>query len=176
MNEHDEHYDDSEDWGPSKSQRKRDSEALQKLGLAIVELSDSQYRKIPLEGPLKEAIDLARRLNVREGRRRQLQYIGKLMRSADVEPLREALAKIQGQSARETGQLHLLERWRERLLEDENGDALTEFRTLYPHADLQQLRSLIRQSQKEKDQGQPPKSSRQLFKTLREILEHPGED
>ncbi len=98
------------------------------------------------------------------------------MRSADVEPLREALAKIQGQSARETGQLHLLERWRERLLEDENGDALTEFRTLYPHADLQQLRSLIRQSQKEKDQGQPPKSSRQLFKTLREILEHPGED
>lgn len=168
-----EHDDEFEDLGPSKSQLKRDSTALQKLGLAIVELSDSQYRKIPLEGQLKDAIDLARRLDPREGRRRQLQFIGKLMRSADVAPLKEALDKIRSQSSKETGHLHLLERWRERLLADEA--AQTEFFALHPQVDAQQLRTLIRQAKKESEQGQPPKTSRLLFKFLREALAEPGE-
>lgn len=160
--------DEFEDFGPSKSQRKRDSEAAQRLGKDIVELSDSQFRKIPLEGQLKDAIVLARKLNDREGRRRQLQFIGKLMRSEDLAPLQEAMAKLKSQSAKETGFLHLLERWRERLLSDDS--ALTELLTLYPHLDGQHVRTLIRQAVKEQEQNQPPKASRVLFRYLRDEL------
>lgn len=155
-------------WGPSRSTLKRESEAAQRLGLEIVNLPDSQFRKFPVEGELRDAIALARRLDPREGRRRQIQLIGKMMRSSELAPLQEALDKIRSRSAKETGHLHLLERWRERLLNDEHSH--TEFFALYPQVDAQQLRTLIRQAKKEAEAGEAPKASRLLFKMLREQI------
>ncbi|MBI2381580.1 MAG: DUF615 domain-containing protein [Gammaproteobacteria bacterium] len=163
---------DEDDFGPSKSQRKRDATAAQKLGEVLVSLPDSQFKRMPLEGDLKDALLLARRIKDHEGRRRQLQYIGKLMRSTDTSPIQEALDKLMGQSAKETGLLHLCERWRERLLAEDS--AMTELLASYPQADVQQLRQLVRLAHKEAEQGQPPKSSRLLFKLLRDVVGSAG--
>lgn len=165
--EHDK--DDEEIIYVSKSQLKRESHALQALGEELVELPAAKLEKIPLPEELAEAVALARRIKARGGRKRQLQYIGKLMRKIDEEPIRQAMDQIKGESTRETARLHKLEQWRDRLLE-EGDSALAELLGEYPDADRQHLRQLMRNAQREKKQNKPPKSARELFRYLRELM------
>ena len=155
--------------GPSKSQRKRDSAALQDLGAELVNMPKSKLAAIPLDEDLREAIALAQSIKAHGGRKRQILYIGKLLRGIDATPIREAIAKLDQTDAASVAHLHRLERWRERLLTEDN-DALTQLLSEVPNADSQRLRQLIRNAQQEHTAGKPPKSSRELFKYLRELL------
>ncbi|MGC3964209.1 MAG: ribosome biogenesis factor YjgA [Rhodocyclaceae bacterium] len=153
--------------GPSKSQRKRDMSALQDLGAELVELPLDRLKKMDMPESLRDAILEMHRLTKHEARRRQLQYIGKIMRGVDPEPLRAVLDEIKGVSAAATAHLHRLERWRELLLENE--DTVTEIGNAYPSADLQRLRQLRRNALKEREQNKPPRAFREIFKVLREL-------
>lgn len=158
---------------PSKSQLKRDAEAQQAIGKKLVELPKDKLKQLHLEEALMEAILEAKRITANGAIRRQLQYIGRLMRDTDTAPIVEQLEKWEGKHQQENARFHVLERWRERLIHETSAhsDALQEFVTAYPHADIQQLRTLIRNAQKEAAANKPPKSSRELFKLLREISE-----
>jgi ribosome-associated protein len=151
----------------SKSQKKRDVEALQKLGAELVKLSPAQLATVPLPEKLEAAVHEARRITSHEARRRQLQFIGKLMRDVDPEPLRAALAALEGHSAATRAQQKRLEQWRTRLIDDDT--ALTEFAGAHPGADLQALRTLIRNARKEIAEAKPPRAQRELFRMIREL-------
>ncbi len=160
-----------EDRGPSRSERKRQAEALQKLGEELVKLSPGRLRQVPMSEPLAEAVRQAQQIKAGGGRRRQLQLIGKLMRQQDPEPIRQVLDRIHNRDAGAIAQQHLAERWRDRLLTEAN-DALTEFLKQYPGAEAQQLRRLIANARREQAAGKPPRSARELFKLVRTTLEH----
>ncbi|PHM27420.1 ribosome biogenesis factor YjgA [Xenorhabdus budapestensis] len=152
----------------SKSEIKRDAEILKKLGTELVELSKGELERIPLDEDLLAAIELAQKIK-REGRRRQLQLIGKLLRARDPEPITTALDKLKNRHNQQVVMLHKLEELRDKLLESDS--ALEEVVTLYPHTDRQQLRTLIRNAKKEKAANKPPKSYRQIFQYLKELSE-----
>ncbi len=156
---------------PSKSQRKRDVHALQDLGTELVELNADQLAKFDLPERLVEAITEAQRISNFEGRRRQMQFIGKLMREIEPAPIRARLDIIQGVAHESTVTQHLIERWRNRLLAEE--DALTLFAAEYPQSDLQRLRSLIASVKKDQANARPPKRYRDLFRALRDIIDAP---
>lgn len=161
---------------PSKSQRKRDSHALQALGERLVALSDQQLERVPLPEPLAEAIALARRVTAREGRRRQLQYIGKLMRTVDVEPLRHALEQLTDGERAATALLHGAERWRQRLLE-EPGDRQQwrqQWLERHPHCPAARLDGLIAGALAESAAGQHGRQYRELFRLIRDTLAAPA--
>lgn len=164
-----EDQDDDEIIWVSKSEIKRDAEELKRLGLELVELGKNALDKIPLDDDLLAAIELAQKIK-KEGRRRQLQLIGKMMRSRDVEPIRQALDKLKNRHNQQVFLFHKLEALRDRLV-DEGDDAISDVLKLYPEADRQQLRGLIRNAQKEKAANKPPKSYRQIFSYLRELAE-----
>ena len=155
--------------GPSKSQRKRDMDALQDIGKELVKLPDSKLARMELPDDLRQAVMDYRRFNKNEAIRRQLQYIGRLMRGIDPAPIEKQLAAFKGESNEEKALLHRIERWRERLIE--NDDALTLFLNEYAGADATQLRQLIRNARHEAANSKPPKSSRMIFKLVREVLE-----
>ncbi|HCW97299.1 MULTISPECIES: ribosome biogenesis factor YjgA [Pantoea] len=161
--------DDEEIIWVSKSEIKRDAEELKRLGAELVDLGKNALEKIPLDEELLAAIELAQRIK-KEGRRRQLQLIGKMLRSRDVDPIRQALDKLKNRHNQQVALFHKLEALRDRLI-DQGDEAMNEVITLYPHADRQQLRSMIRNAQKEKAGNKPPKSSRQIFQYLRELAE-----
>jgi ribosome-associated protein len=154
----------------SKTRRKQAMEELQAIGEELVELSSDRVRKIDIPEDLREAVREAQRMTRHdEARRRQMQYIGKLMRNVEVEPIRDALALVRGESASETAKLHRIERLRTELLADEK--VLQEITTLFPAVDLQHLRSLRRAALKEQEQNKPPRSYRAIFQLLK-ALEH----
>lgn len=153
--------------GPSKSQRKRESTALQDLGEELVGLSKDRLAKIDIPERLREAILEAQRITAHGGRKRQLQFIGKLMRSAEVEPLQAAVDEVKGQSAATTARQHRLEALRTKLMADEA--AFQQLAEDYPTADIQRLRQLRRNALKEAEQKKPPKSFRELFRELRDL-------
>ena len=158
-----------EDLPPSKTKRKQEMHSLQDLGGALIDLSKDKLKQLNLPEDLLTAIMLAKKLlNTRGAQRRQLQYIGKLMREVDPAPIQAKLDAWSGVSKAETTKLHQLERWRERLLSDDS--ALSELMNNYPGADAQYLRTLIRNAHKEQLNNKPPKSSRALFKSLRELI------
>ena len=153
---------------PSKTQRKQQMDDLQSLGEELVELSSDRIKKIDIPEDLRDAVSAAQRMTQRnEARRRQMQYIGKVMRSVEAEPIRAALALVRGESASETAKLHRLEKLRTDLLADEK--VLHEVATLYPSVDLQHLRSLRRSAIKEQEQNKPPRSYRAIFQLLKEL-------
>lgn len=154
---------------PSKSAVKRAMSDLQALGAQLVALSADQLKKIALPDDLREAVRDAQRFTRHEAHRRQLQYIGKLMRSIDPAPIRAALDEISGVSAAATARLHALERLRTRFLEDEK--LIGEIAAACPAADLQHLRQLRRNALKEQELGKPPRAFRELFRVLRELHE-----
>ncbi len=158
----------SEYRGPSKSQRKREMTALQELGEELVGLSRERLLKIEMPERLLDAILDAQRITKHEARRRQMQYIGKIMRDVDVEPLSEALDALKGVSAAANARQHHLEKLRAQLMENEAafGDLAREF----PTADIQHLRQLRRTAIKEAEQNRPPRSYRELFRELRELV------
>lgn len=142
----------------SKTRRKKDMLALQQLGAQLVGLNQQQLETMELPESLLQAVQEARRLTKHEARRRQMQYIGRLMRDIDAAPIRDRLEQWQGQGREHTAQLHALERWREELLA---GDAaLEQFLREYPGADSQKLRTLIRNARREQGANLPPKSYR----------------
>ncbi|QZX96185.1 ribosome-associated protein [Pantoea alfalfae] len=153
----------------SKSEIKRDAEELKRLGAELVDLGKNSLDKIPLDERLRTEIELAQRIK-KEGRRRQLQLIGKLLRSIDVEPIRIALDKLKNRHNQQVALFHKLEMLRDRLIE-QGDEAMSDVIALYPDADRQQLRSMIRNAQKEKAGNKPPKSARQIFQYLRELAE-----
>ena len=150
----------------SRTKKKEHVEELQKLGTALVALAPVQLDAIDLPAELRGAVLEAQRIRSHEARRRQLQFIGKLMRRIDPEPVRAALAAVAGRSAAARAQQRRLEAWRERLIGDD--DALTEFAVEHPQADLQALRTLIRNARKEIAEARPPRAQRELFRVLRE--------
>ena len=152
----------------SKSEIKRDAEDLKQLGEKLVNLTKANLTKVPLDDSLKDAIELAQRLQ-KEARRRQLQYIGKLLRSIDAEPIREALEKIENKHNQQQAMLHKLEILRDELVA--KGDvALTDLLNEHPSADRQQLRNLIRAAQKEKEQNKPSKAYREIYQILKNLI------
>ncbi|MCL2898117.1 ribosome biogenesis factor YjgA [Brenneria tiliae] len=161
--------DDDEIIWVSKSEIKRDAEALKDLGAELVELGKNALEKIPLDDDLRAAIELAQRIK-KEGRRRQLQLIGKMLRARDPEPIQAALDKLKNRHNQQVVLFHKLELLRDRLVA-EGDDAIPDILALYPSADRQQLRSLVRNAQKEKAANKPPKSTRQIFQYLRELSE-----
>jgi len=166
---------DSDELKPkSKAQQKREAEAAQVLGKKLVELSVSQINelsdKTDMSDKLHEALLACQTMKAREARRRQLQYIGKLMRNLDLEPVEKLLAEFKHGGQHATAQLHKTERWRERLL-TEGEAAFTELLQTFPEADAKQLRKLIAGAQREASHQQPPRSARLLFKYLRELME-----
>lgn len=161
-------YDDTEAIEPSKTQRKKDMHALQAIGEKLVELDPKKLTELNLPEILVDAIALARPMQKHGARRRQLQYIGRLMREIDALPIQQKLDSWQQTSKHQTARLHQLERWRDRLLND--NQALTEFAQQYPQADLQRLRLLIRNAHKEKAAEKPPKNFRLLFQELQALI------
>jgi ribosome-associated protein len=152
----------------SKTRRKKESQELQELGAELLALSGERLAAIDLPEFLHDAVLAARRITSFEARRRQLQYIGKLMRTVDPGPIRERLARFNSASRTQTARLHLIEGWRTRLIEDEN--ALTELLGEYPDADAARLLTLVKNTLHERELGQPPKSFRALFRLLDETL------
>lgn len=157
---------------PSKSQRKRDMHALQDMGAELVALSPQRLAKVPLPERLHDAILEYARVGKHEAKRRQLQFIGKLMRDVDPAPIRAALDAFAGTSRAEIARQHKLERFREKLLEDEA--VLGDIAAAYPEADLQHLRTLRRNALKEHEAAKPPRSYREIFRVLRD-LEYAGD-
>jgi ribosome-associated protein len=154
--------------GPSKTQRKNDAHALQTLGAALVALNRERLAQIGLPESLRDAVLAAQRITAHEGRRRQLQFIGKLMRHIDPAPIQARLDEWNSVSAEQIAHMHRIERWRDRLLAE--SAALNELATQFPQADFQQLRTLIRNTQREREQNKPPKNYRAMFQLLRDII------
>jgi ribosome-associated protein len=158
---------------PSKTQRKKASHDLQDLGEALVALSDERLAALPIDEPLLDALRSYKVTRSHEGRRRQMQYIGKLMRRGDPEPLREAVAASQLGRAQDALALHETERWRAELLASD--DALTRWKTEHPAGDLQQLRSLVRAARKDAaalPEQRSGRAFRELFKFIRDQQDH----
>ena len=131
-------------------------------------------KRINLPENIYEAVRACQKITARGAHKRQLQYLGKLMRGADDEPIRAGLALIRGESSAETARLHRLERLRARLLEDEA--AVADITALWPSADLQHLRQLRRNALKEQEANKPPKSSRAIFQVLQELDQNRAPD
>ncbi|MDQ6628247.1 MAG: DUF615 domain-containing protein [Pseudomonadota bacterium] len=153
---------------PSKTKRKAASHDLQALGEALIDMSDEHLSALFLTEPLFDAIRGLRRIRSHEARRRQMQLIGKLMRSADVAPIRAAVAEQELGRARDSLALHQAERWRAELIADDA--ATTRFASEHPGVDLQQLRSLVRGARKDQSLAVEQRSGRafrELFQFIR---------
>ena len=155
---------------PSRSALKRESHALQSLGEQLLTLPDSHLNDLAMPDRLREAILDCKKMKLGEGRRRQMQFIGKLMRDADPEPLREAVAAFELGHARNALALHQAERWRADLI-SENKDALGRWLEVHPDCDVQRLRTLIRNARK--DAAATPeqrngRAYRELFQFIKE--------
>ncbi|WP_428419750.1 ribosome biogenesis factor YjgA [Methylibium sp.] len=165
---------------PSKTALKKAMHELQALGEALMALPDTRIDALGLSESLRDAVRTAQRTKSFEGRRRQVQYLGKLMRRADAEPIRQAVAAFQLGHAKDALALHEAERWRAELLAGD--DALTRWIAQYPDSDLQQLRSLIRSARKEAAPEQPGgaarhgRAYRELFQQLRGALAETGRE
>ncbi|MGE0080703.1 MAG: ribosome biogenesis factor YjgA [Thiohalomonadaceae bacterium] len=153
----------------SRSARKRESEALQKLGTELVRLHDQELARISLPPELAEAVALARRLPKGGGLRRQMQHIGALMRRIDAEPIRTALDALRHEWADAAGALHEVEHWRDRLLHE--GDAAIDaLLREHPAGDAARLRRLIAEARHDSAANKPPRAARELFRYLRDAV------
>ena len=153
---------------PSKTRLKQQMHALQDIGEQLIQLDLRRLTELSLPEGLTEAILEAKRMRKHGAIRRQMQFIGKLMRNVDATPIKQKLEAWNNVSLQQTAWLHGLERWRERLLSDEQ--ALGELAQQFPAADLQQLRTLVRNAHKERLANKPPKSFRALFQELQKII------
>ncbi len=153
---------------PSKTKVKQQMHDLRDVGEQLVALNNGQLNELDLPERLLDAIREMKRINKFGAQRRQIQYIGKLMREVDAAPIIAKLEAWNGTSREHSAHLHELEQWRERLLESDA--ALTELLAAHPDTDTQHLRALIRNAHKEKELDKPPKSFREIFQVLKEIM------
>ena len=158
---------------PSKTRMKQASHELQELGEAVVALPDARIDALAIAEELLDAIRQFKKTKTFEGKRRQMQYIGKLMRKHDVEPIRQAVTDMQLGRAKDSLALHQAERWRAELLADD--DAATRWITEHPQTDVQQLRSLIRAARKDAALVPEKRSGRAFRELFQFIKEHPFE-
>lgn len=158
---------DGQEYFHSRSALKREADRLQKLGESLLDLPESTLSEIELPDNLAEAIHLAKNINSRAGFKRQRQYIGKLMRNIDPEPIEQFIEQLQQNRGEANAHHHQLEAWRDQLI-DGAPNILTELVKQHPQLNVQQLRQLVRNAQKEKKESKPPKYYRDLFKYLRE--------
>lgn len=156
----------------SKTKVKQQMHDLQDIGEQLVKLGTDQLRQLDLPERLYDAIREMKRINKFGAQRRQMQFIGKLMREVETAPIIAKLEIWGGTSRQHIAYLHQMERWRDRLLESDT--ALTELLAAHPDIDAQRLRALIRNAHKEKELNKPPKSYRELFQVLREMLPEQG--
>ena len=163
-------YDDSDEINlpPSKTKVKKQMLALQDLGEELVKLSKEHLAEIEIPDTLRLAVRDVKKMKSFGAINRQMQYIGKLMRDVDPEPIQAKLAEWNGTSRQHIAWLHQVERWRDRLIEEP--DSLTELLAAHPGADVQHLRALLRNALKEKELNKPPKSYREIFQVLRDII------
>lgn len=164
--------DDEFEWddepAKSKTQLKKEMHALQDMGKQLSELNDEQLARMPLEPKLHNALRELRRLKHREAKRRQMQFIGRLMRDADLDGIQTVLDQLNHHSRLNVQLHHSAEQWRDRLLAEP--DAIQAFIDEHPETDIQHLRQLLRQARKEADQNKPPAAARKLFKAIRETF------
>jgi len=169
-NQHDPATDEDFDEPKSRSQIKRDMLALQALGKRLTDLNKQQLEQVPMHDSLANAVSEYQRLKSNSAKRRQMQYIGKLMRDIDPTEIETALARFDASTAEHNRHFHLLEQWRDRLLQD--SQALTQFMNDFPATDVQRLRQLVRNAQKEIKQEKNLGHSKKLFRYIREIAEN----
>lgn len=162
---------DEEELPPSKTKIKKQMHDLQDLGAELVALGKDQLAQLDIPETLRDAIREMHRINKFGAQRRQMQYIGKLMREVETAPIIAKLDAWKGTSQTHVAYMHQLERWRDRLLESDS--ALTELLAAHPQTDVQRLRTLIRNAQKEREAQKPPKNFREIFQVLREIIPEP---
>lgn len=153
----------------SKTQLKAEADEQQALGVRLTELPKDKLLKLDLPDTVLTAVLDTKKITANGAIRRHRQYLGRLMREIDNAPILEQLARWDGKHTAENAYFHGLERWRDRMIADSN--VLAEFIALYPQTDIQQLRTLVRNAQKELAAGKPPKSSREIFKLLREVTQ-----
>lgn len=162
---------------PSRSQQRREALEVLALGEKLAGLSDAQLAKLPIPDALLPHIVETRRITAHVARKRQLAFLAKQMRREDddtLEAIRDALDAGGEAARRETAELHRIEAWRERLVEE--GDAaLAELLDAYPHADRQHLRQLARNALDERRRNKPPHAFRELFRELRLLLAEPSD-
>ena len=159
---------------PSKSEAKRQSNELQKLGEQLVEAPRDRVKRVEMPEDVKEAILTCQSITNHEGRRRALQFVGKKMRTLDeeeVDVIKRTIDSWKGASKAETAALHALERRREKLLADDK--ALTQLLEENPALDAQHLRTLIRNARKEQAENKPPKAYREIFQILKDLGKKP---
>ncbi len=161
---------------PNKTQIKKDIAVLLALGEEISTLPSAQITALSLPVKLETAIREIAKMPHKSARKRQLKYVAQQFykMESEIEPILEKVAKFKNQSSHATREHHIVERWRERLLNDGH-EALTKLLDDYPHADRQQLRQLVRNAIKEKETAKPPKSSRQLYRHLKTLFAIEGE-
>jgi ribosome-associated protein len=155
---------------PSKSELKRQMDELQKLGAQLVAEPRDRVKRVPMPEDVKEAILMCQTITNHEGRRRQLQFVGKKMRTLteeEVAVIQRTIDSWKGASKAETAALHALERRRDKLLADDT--ALTKLLEEHPELDVQHLRTLIRNARKEQAESKPPKAYRELFQILKDL-------
>lgn len=155
----------------SKSQLKREMTALQEMGEELVKLTPNQLAKIPLDENLRQEILKAQSMKKFGALKRQHQYIGRLMRSIETDAIEQALDRMKSHNAEDSQRFHRLEKLRDQLI-NSGDDSINQVVDVYPAADRQHLRQLLRQIQKETDQQKPPSASRKLFRYLRELDEN----
>ena len=154
----------------SKTRMKKQMNDLQDLGVQLTRLSADTLKKIGLPEDLLEALLAHKKITANGALKRQTQYIGRLMRDIDPAPIEAYLAKLRGDNTAHNALMQRIEQARERLIEHD--DALTAFIAEYPQADAGALRTLIRNTRKERELGKPPKNFRALFQALREIMDY----
>jgi ribosome-associated protein len=159
---------------PSKTRRKQDSHDLQSLGEALTELPIERLQALPLTEPLLDAVLDWKRTRTHEGKRRQMQLIGKLMRQVDADPIREAVAELQLGRAHDSLALHEAERWRAELISSD--EASTRWIAAHPQADVQQLRSLVRAARKDAALVPEKRSGRAYRELFQFIKAHSGHE
>ncbi|WP_443115678.1 ribosome biogenesis factor YjgA [Herbaspirillum seropedicae] len=155
---------------PSKSQLKREMDALQKLGESLVNEPRDRVKRVPMPEDVREAILECQQIKDHEGRRRQMQYVGKKMRTLEADEIaiiQKTIDSWHGASKAETAAMHALERRREKLLADDQ--ALTELLNRHPEVDVQHMRTLIRNARKEQAENKPPKAYREIFQILKQL-------
>jgi ribosome-associated protein len=155
---------------PSKTELKRQSDALQDLGTELVNAPRDRVKRVPMPDDVKEVILDTQNIKDHEGRRRALQFVGKKMRSLDDEEIaviRRTIEGWKGASKADTAALHALERRRDKLLADDN--ALATLLSEHPELDVQHLRALIRNARKEQAENKPPKAYREIFQILKDL-------
>lgn len=162
---------EEEELPPSKTKIKKQMHELRDLGKELTELGKDQLAQLDIPENLRDAIREMKNINKFGAIKRQMQYIGKLMRDVDTAPILAKLDAWKGKSQHHVAYMHQLERWRDRLLESDA--ALTELLSAHPQADAQRLRTLIRNAQKEMEAQKPPKNYREIFQVLREIIPEP---